>query len=122
MYLPLDYTWLSSATIHIRICPLKVLKMFQIITHLAGQTYVWHSCKWNFAGPQIYLHPAKIKSQYFGDIVKIFGLKIESIAYEDSVSKFFTSSVFLSDTSVRNIQISNRVHTVKIIVSYNSSH
>ena len=27
----------------------------QIITHLAGQTYVWHGCKWNFAGPQIYL-------------------------------------------------------------------
>ena len=26
-----------------------------IITHLAGQTYVWHGCKWNFAGPQIYL-------------------------------------------------------------------
>ena len=37
-----------------------------IIIHLAGQTYVWHGCKWNFAGPQIYLLPAKIKSQYFG--------------------------------------------------------
>ena len=37
-----------------------------IITHSAGQTYVLHGCKWNFAGPQIYLQPAKIKSQYFG--------------------------------------------------------
>ena len=35
------------------------------ITRLAGQTYVWHGCKWNFAGPQIYLQPAKIKSQHF---------------------------------------------------------
>ena len=41
-----------------------------IITHLAGQTYVWHSCKWNFAGPQIYLQPAKIKSQHFGVSLK----------------------------------------------------
>ena len=37
-----------------------------IIIHLAGQTYVWHDCKWNFAGPQIYLQPAKIKNQHFG--------------------------------------------------------
>ena len=41
-----------------------------IITHLAGQTYVWHGCKWNFAGPQIYLQPAEIKSQYFGVSLK----------------------------------------------------
>ena len=41
-----------------------------IITHLAGQTYVWHGCKWNFAGPQIYLQPAKIKSQHFGVLLK----------------------------------------------------
>ena len=41
-----------------------------IITHLAGQTYVWHGCKWNFAGPQIYLQPAKIKSQYSGVSLK----------------------------------------------------
>ena len=41
-----------------------------IITHLAGQTYVWHSCKWNFAGPQIYLQQAKIKSQHFGVSLK----------------------------------------------------
>ena len=33
---------------------------FHIITDLAGQTYVWHGCKWDFAGPQIYLQPAKI--------------------------------------------------------------
>ena len=41
-----------------------------IITHLAGQTYVWHGCKWNFAGPQIYLQPAKIRSQHFGVLLK----------------------------------------------------
>ena len=41
-----------------------------IITHLAGQMYVWHGCKWNFAGPQIYLQPAKIKSQHFGVSLK----------------------------------------------------
>ena len=41
-----------------------------IITHLAGQTYVWHGCKWNFAGPQIYLQPAKIKYQHFGVSLK----------------------------------------------------
>ena len=37
-----------------------------IITHLASQICVWHGCKWNFAGPQIYLQPTKIKSQHFG--------------------------------------------------------
>ena len=31
---------------------LENLVMCHIITHLAGQTYVWHDCKWNFAGPQ----------------------------------------------------------------------
>ena len=41
-----------------------------IITHLAGQTYVWHGYKWNFAGPRIYLQPAKIKSQHFGVLLK----------------------------------------------------
>ena len=30
MYLPVDYTWLSSTTIHICICPPKVFEMFQI--------------------------------------------------------------------------------------------
>ena len=40
------------------------------ITHLAGQTYVWRGCKWNFVGPQIYLQPAKIKSQHFGASLK----------------------------------------------------
>ena len=71
-----------------------------IITHLAGQTYVWHGCKWNFAGQiylQIYLQPAKIKSQHFGDllkfwfVVKVFHMKTKC------VSKFFISSVFTSD-------------------------
>ena len=41
-----------------------------VITHLAGQTNVWDGCKWNFAGPQIYLQPAKIKSQHFGVLLK----------------------------------------------------
>ena len=41
-----------------------------IITHLAGHTYVWHSCKWNFAGPQVYLQPVKLKSQHFGVSLK----------------------------------------------------
>ena len=49
---------------------LKPVHKKDIITHLAGQTYVWHGCKWNFAGPQIYLQPAKIKSQYFGVSLK----------------------------------------------------
>ena len=31
-----------------------------LTTHLAGKTYVWHGCKWNFAGLQ-----AKIKSHHF---------------------------------------------------------
>ena len=48
----------------------KTLLLSHIITHLAGQTYVWHGCKWNFAGPQIYLQPAKIKSQHFGVSLK----------------------------------------------------
>ena len=48
----------------------NLLVLYYIITHLAGQTYVWHGCKWNFAGPQIYLQPAKIKSQHFGVSLK----------------------------------------------------
>ena len=39
-----------------------------IITHLSSQTYISHSCNWNFAWTwaQIYiLQPAKIKSQCF---------------------------------------------------------
>ena len=58
------------------------IRIKKIITHLAGQTYVWHGCKWNFAGPQIYLQPAKIKSQHFGVSLK-FWFVIESIAYDD---------------------------------------
>ena len=41
-----------------------------IITHSAGQTYVLHGCKWNFAGPQMYLQPAETKSQHFGVSLK----------------------------------------------------
>ena len=26
-----------------------MMKILLIITHLVGQTYVWHGCKWNFA-------------------------------------------------------------------------
>ena len=58
--------------------------------------YVWHGFKSNFAEPQIYLQPAKIKSQHFRVLLK-FWFVIESIVYEDCVSKFFTSSVFLLD-------------------------
>ena len=63
-----------------------------IITHLAGQTYVWHGCKWNFARPQVYLQPTKIKSQYFGvsltflvciPLQRRVSFVIESIAYEN---------------------------------------
>ena len=50
------------------------VSQIKIITHLAGQTYVRHGCKWNFARPQIYLQPAKIKSQHFRVFVKVFGL------------------------------------------------
>ena len=49
---------------------LNVKGKIHIITHSAGQTYVWHGCKWNFAGPQIYLQPAEIKSQHFGVSLK----------------------------------------------------
>ena len=44
--------------------------LLHIITHLAGQTIFWHGRKWNFAGPQIYLQPAKIKSQHSGVSLK----------------------------------------------------
>ena len=30
-----------------------------IITHLASQTYIWYSCKWNFVGQQIYFLKSK---------------------------------------------------------------
>ena len=42
-----------------------------IITHLAGQTYVWHGFKWNSAGPQVCLQPVKLKSQHFGVSLKL---------------------------------------------------
>ena len=64
----LDFGFSESLfTIKIDVFPL--LQAF-IITHLAGQTYVWHGCKWNFAGPQIYLQPAKITIQRFGVSLK----------------------------------------------------
>ena len=47
----------------------KILEDRSVIlinTHLANQIYVWHSCKWNFAGPQIY----ETKSQHFGVSLK----------------------------------------------------
>ena len=85
----------------------------KIITHLAVQTYVWHGCKWNFAGPQIYLQPAKIKSQHFGvslkflvcnwkyciwrlTVVKIFHFKCVFIGQPVSeISKFLTAYIQL---------------------------
>ena len=65
-----------------------------IITHLAGQTYVWRGCKWNFAGPQIYLQPAELKKQHLG-FVEIFGLYLKVLHMKTKcMSKFFISSVF----------------------------
>ena len=51
--------------------PLFVLniQIFDIITHLAGQTYVWQGCKWYFAG--------KIKSQDFGVSLKFLVCKLK---------------------------------------------
>ena len=72
--------------------------IIRIITHLAGQTYVWHGCKWSFAGPQIYLQPAKIKSQHFGVSLKFFDLELKVLHMKTKcVSTFFISSVFTSD-------------------------
>ena len=67
-----------------------------IITHLAGQTCVWHGCKWNFAGPQIYLQPAKIKVSILGFRWN-FWFVIESIACEDylSIKIFHFKCVFI---------------------------
>ena len=50
--------------------PSNIKEINSIITHLAGQTYVLHGCKWNFIWPQIYLQPTKIKSQHFGVSLK----------------------------------------------------
>ena len=66
----------SEGLADIASCLLDILDMdchitnMIIITHLAGQTYVWRGCKWNFAGPQIYLQPPEIKSQHFGVSLK----------------------------------------------------
>ena len=68
----------NSFGLQVNTCNSPVFEVFSpkqkgIIIHLAGQTYVWHGCKWNFAGPQIYLQPAKIKSSFCG-FVELFGL------------------------------------------------
>ena len=67
------------------------MNLLDIITHLAGQTYVWQGCKWNFAGPQIYLQPAEIKIQLFGCFFfEIVGLQLKVLHIKTKcVSKFF---------------------------------
>ena len=83
-----------------------------IITHLAGQTYVWHSCKWSFAGPQIYLQPAEIKSEHFGVSLKFFIWNWKSCIWRLNVCQNFSFQVCLHrTTSVRNIRISDCIHT-----------
>ena len=63
--------YLNITSLHYKTVDLRhILEQIGIITHLAGQTYVWHGCKWNFAGPQIYLQPTEIKSQHFGVSLK----------------------------------------------------
>ena len=94
-----------------------------IITHLADQMYVWHSCKWNFARPQIYLQPAKIKSQHFGVSLKFLVCSWNYCIWRLTMCQNFSLQVcFYRTTSVRNIRISDCVHTVKTIVSYNASY
>ena len=82
------------------------------MTHLVSQTYVWYGCKWNFAGAQIYLQPANIKSQHFEVSLK-FWVVIESIAYMKTkcVSEFFISSVFSSDSQCPKFRIYRNINT-----------
>ena len=80
----------------------------KIITHLAGQTYVWHGCK----GPQIYLQPAKIKSQHFGVSLKFLVWNWKFCIWRLNVCQNFLFQVCLHrTTSVRNIRISDCIHT-----------
>ena len=59
--------------------------------------YVRHGSTWNFAGPHIYLQPAKVKSAFWG-FAKIFGLESKVLRMKtECLSKFFISSVFTSD-------------------------
>ena len=97
-----------------------------IITHLAGQTYVWQGCKWKFAGPQIYLQPAKVKSQHSGVSLK-FWVVIESLAYEDQMCvKIFHFKCVYVGQPVSEISkfLTAYIHkcTVKTIDSYNASY
>ena len=91
-------------------------KKRSVITHSAGQTYVWHGFKWNFAGPQIYLQPAKIISRHFGVSLKFLVCSWKYCLWRLTVCQNFSLQVcFYRTTSVRNIQISDCVHTVKTI-------
>ena len=107
---------LSSANLMKAGLLLKTLWSFEfkisIITHLAGQTYVWHGCKWNFAGLQIYLQPAKIESHHFVVLLKFLVCNKKYCKWRINVCQNFSFQVCLHrTTSVRNIRISDCVHT-----------
>ena len=51
-----------SFGIHQKKCSACVLNLL-LEYHWVGRPT--HGCKWNFAGPQIYLQPGKIKSHHF---------------------------------------------------------
>ena len=70
-------------------------KWEKINTHLAGQTYVWHCCKWNVAWPQIYLQPAKIKSQHFGVSLKVLVCDWKYCIWRLCVKIFHFKCVFI---------------------------
>ena len=90
----------------------SIITLTSIITHVAGQTYVWHGYKWSFAGSQIYLQPAKIKSQHFGVSLKFLIWNWKSCIWRLNVCQIFSFQVCLHrTTSVRNIRISDCVHT-----------
>ena len=58
----------------------------------------------DFAGPQIYIQPAKTDSwSVFLGFVEIFGLKLKELRMKTKcVSKFFASSEFTSDNQCPN--------------------
>ena len=64
--------------------------------------HVWHGCKQNFAGPQIYLKSAKIESEHVGVSLNCC-VGFENIADEDLCVKIFISSVFASDNQYPKI-------------------
>ena len=112
--------------IHDCSCTYNIWVKLIIITHLAGQTYVWHGCKWNFAGPQIYLQPAKIKSQHFGVSLKFLVWNWKSCIWRLKCVKIFHLKCVYIGQPVSEISefLTAYIHkrTVKTIVSYNTSY